>query len=204
MKCKTILIFCFFFQLCAITNSIAQTTTAACYSNFDGVKGITKGKMSILPVKNPISYRSLPTLNGVVKVSYTSGIRTLYNNDKKMPFVSLKVESSSPQAYSSDTLNYVNYLKYVIPLAKKFTSDDVLKIKKNGYTIYGYINKTIEGSTILGSFVIFPRKDIIIYIDFINQNPMYRSYENINQLNEQIDLFLKEYTIKIKECSPKS
>lgn len=195
----------FILQLFITTNVLAQANIEPCYINFEGIKGISKSKTNSLPTSSKVTYRALPTNKGTVNISRLNGTRVIYTNNKNMPFINLKVETSLPSAYAADTLNLINYFKYVVSLSKQFSSSEVLKIKKNGFTLYGYITKDIEQPMMfLSSFIFFPKKDTVIYIDIMNVKNDFRSYSNNEQFNEQLKSFLNSYTANIKKCSTKN
>lgn len=185
-----------------ISISQAQSQIDACFVNFKPYAGISIGGTNHLP-GNKVTYRQLPTANGVVKISQQNGTRVIYNNNKNAPFINLKVEMSVPNLYKQDQQGIIQYLNYLVKVSKDVQDNHLNKVIKNGYVLYNYTTNDFAKSRVLSSYVFFPKKDIIVYIDFQNVKPPYKSYNSVHDFVMQRDTFLDAYTMSLKKCLEK-
>ena len=184
----------------------AFTTTIQlknCYVSYKGSKTLSATAPFVLP-PSEAKPRKVTTNNGEVEISQIEGCKIEYNNTKNSPFVDLKVVLSSPQAYTADTANVVAYLKYLNSITPNMETKDLIQLNFNGYKIYGISSSVIEKSKrTLGSFVVFPGNNTILYIDFNNLRPEQRDYETIIDYKTKRNGFLGDYTLHLKNCADK-
>ncbi|WP_026712561.1 hypothetical protein [Flavobacterium daejeonense] len=184
----------YFFML-ANLHSLRAQDIPDCFISFKGYKSVTNVRIDRLPAKKN-KYRILPTTEGLKKISQLDGYRILYNK-QNFPFVNLKVEYSDSKAYQDDQKNLLAHLNFI---SNHSGSKGSVEVKVNGYSIYGFNNST-SANRIIGSFVIFPQKNVIIYIDF--EKPEKRSYNNQQVFLEEQNIFFEYYTTYLKKCHNK-
>ncbi len=174
-----------------------------CYISFDNATDLKLSATNRLP-ENSDKFRKVSTENGDATISRLDGYRILYNNKKNATFVNLKVELSDPGSYGKDTANILSNLKYLNHKDEKdMETTDLIQQRYNGYIIYGLSRKSIEEGYILGSFVMFPGNNIIVYFYFQNIKPDYRQFDNLNDYKRQRNGFLGLYTFYLRDCKDK-
>jgi hypothetical protein len=183
----------------ALTSN-AQNLNDGCFLNFKPYTDISISKFNRLPITK-VNYRQLPTASGYVKISQQKGTRIIFNNKKQAPFINLKVEMSEPTSYEHDQQGVIQHFSYLVTRSKNIKDNKLNKIELNGYTLYGYTTKDFEKSLILSSYVFFPKKNVIVYIDFHNLKQADKSYSSIADFIKQRDFFLNAYTLSAKKCS---
>lgn len=170
-----------------------------CYLSFRGNRDLTTNG----PDKyqdSDIMAREVQTDNGMVSVSRIAGYQVHYLNNKGVPYINLKVERSASGSYESDKKNLLGSLSYLIKNSNGLNSKDILELEFNGQKIYGISKNSIDKGSTLGSFVMFPGNDIVVYFFFNNILPEYRHYDSLEEYEEQRDNFLDEYTSHINQC----
>ena len=189
-----------------LTGIILSFTTKSeigqCYISFKNVTNLTAAEPDRLPESSE-KVRTLKTDNGEVEITRIDGYRVLYNNEKKAPFVNLKVELSEMKSYDKDQKNILNNLKYLNSHSQNMETRDLIELEFNGYIVYGFSRTTIETGSTLGTFVMFPGKGVTVYFYFNNMKPEYRNFENIGDYKLQRDRFIYEYTKYLKTCIDK-
>lgn len=175
---------------------------ANCFINFDKVSKLSMASPQRLP-ETAEKVRRLPTENGEVEVTRIDGYRILYNNEKKAPFVNLKVELSDPSSYEKDTANILKNLKYLNSRGINMETKDLVELTFNGYRIYGISRNSIEAGSTLGSFVMFAGENTIVYFDFNNLKPEFRNFQSLDEYKSQRNQFIGEYTNHLNKCSDK-
>ena len=178
-------------------NEISQ-----CFISFKTATNLTVDVPDRLPETSE-KVRTVKTENGEVEVTRIDGYRILYNNDKKAPFVNLKVELSDKKSYDKDQKNLIDNLKYLNLHSQNIETKDLIELEFNGYKVYGFSRATIENGSTLGTFVMFPGSGITVYFYFNNMKPEYRNFENIDDYKQQRDRFIDEYTKYLKSCIEK-
>lgn len=173
-----------------------------CYISFTTATGLTAAEPDQLPEKSDMN-RTVKTENGEVVVTRIAGYRVLYNNDKKVPFVNLKVELSEQNSYEADQKKLLDNLKYLNSHSSGMETKDLIELNFNGYKIFGLSRGTIESGSTLGSFIMFPGKGLTVYFDFNNLKADYRNFESVEDYKKQRDRFLEEYTKYLTTCSNK-
>ncbi|HXD92541.1 MAG TPA: hypothetical protein VNX01_04970 [Bacteroidia bacterium] len=171
----------------------------SCYLSYKGSKTLTAAPPDRLP-KESATPRQLKTADGEVEISVTDGYQILYNNKKEVPFVNLKVELSDPKSYAQDTINLLANLKYLNSVGQDMETKDLIKLSFNSYTIYGLSRNTIEKGSTLGTFVLFPGNNTIVYVYFNNLKPEVRNFEDLTDYKTQRNGFLGNYTFYLKSC----
>lgn len=173
-----------------------------CYILFKTSTNLTVTATDRLP-ETSIKVRTVKTDNGEVEVTQIDGYRVLYNNDKKAPFVNLKVELSESKAYDKDKKNILDNLKYLNSHSQNMETKNLIELEFNGYKVYGFSRATIETGNTLGTFVMFPGNGVTIYFYFNNIKPEYRNFENVDDYKKQRDRFMDEYTKYLRNCKNK-
>ena len=193
---STILVAILLFSF-TIKNEIGQ-----CYISFKTATGLTAAEPDRLPETSE-KVRTVKTDNGEVDVTRIDGYRVLYNNEKKAPFVNLKVELSEKNSYNKDQKNLIDNLKYLNSNSAGMETKDLIELNFNGYKIYGLSRGTIEKGSTLGTFIMFPGNGITVYFYFNNLTPEYRNFESIDDYKKQRDKFIDEYTKYLTTCKDK-
>lgn len=170
-----------------------------CYISFKTSTNLTPSEPDRLPETSE-KVRIEKTENGEVKVTRIDGYRILYNNEKKVPFVNLKVELSEKNAYDQDQKNLIDNLKYLNSHSTGMETKDLIELEFNGYTVYGLSRKTIDSGSTLGIFIMFPGNGVTVYFYFNNLKPKYRNFENVDDYKKQRDKFIDEYTKYLTTC----
>lgn len=147
--------------------------------------------------------RTVKTENGEVEVTRIDGYRILYNNEKKVPFVNLKVELSDPKAYETDQVRLLDNLKYLNAHSTGMETKELIELTFNGYKIYGLSRGTIEAGSTLGTFIMFPGNGVTVYFYFNNLKLEYRNFDTVDDYKKLRDKFLDEYTKHLTACSDK-
>lgn len=161
-----------------------------CYTSFkaEGLK--TQPAVELTEAEKAIS---LATPAGNTTITVANGYTVAYNNKNKAAVVSLKVIQANAAAYAKDTATALASLRYL-------NNDDadgkgVITLSYNGYKIYGTSHNAPAGNGIRGSFVMFPAKNIIVYITF---NNVAGGTETIEDYNSRRNAFLGAYTAHIQ------
>ena len=170
-----------------------------CYISFTTATSLSNADPDRLP-ENSEKVRTVKTDNGEVEVTRIDGYRVLYNNDKKAPFVNLKVELSESKSYDKDQKNLIDNLKYLNSHSQNMETKDLIELEFNGYKVYGFSRTTIETGSTLGTFVMFPGNGVTVYFYFNNMKPEYRNFESVDDYKKQRDRFMDEYTKHLKTC----
>ncbi|MGN6532435.1 MAG: hypothetical protein ACTHK0_11885 [Ginsengibacter sp.] len=170
-----------------------------CYISFKTSTNLIPSEADRLPESSE-KIRIVKTENGEVEVTRIDGYRVLYNNEKKVPFVNLKVELSEKSAYQQDQKNLIDNLKYLNSHSTGMETKDLIELEFNDYKVYGLSRNTIESGSTLGTFVMFPGKGVTVYFYFNNLKPEYRNFVNVDDYKKQRDKFLEEYTKYLTTC----
>ena len=133
----------------------------------------------------------LDTEKGEVEITRIDGYRILYNNEKKVPFVNLKVELSDPNSYNTDQVKLINNLKYLNAHSSNMETKELVELNFNGYKILGLSRGTIENGSTLGTFVMFPGKGVTVYFYFNNLKPNFRNFESVDDYKKQRNNFME-------------
>ena len=173
-----------------------------CYISFKSATNLTVGIPDRLPETSD-KKRTVNTEQGEVEVTRINGYRVLYNNEKKAPFVNLKVELSDKKSYVKDQKNLIENLKYLISHSTGMESKDIIELEFNGYKAYGLSRGSIESGSTLGTFVMFPGNGVTVYFYFNNLTPEYRNFESLEDYKKQRDRFIDEYTKHLTNCQTK-
>lgn len=173
-----------------------------CFISFTNSSTLTAASPDRLP-ETAEKVRTVKTDNGEEEVTRVDGYRVLYNNDKKVPFVNLKVELSAPNSYENDKIRLLDNLKYLNAHSTGMESKDLVELNFNGYKIWGLSRASIEAGSILGTFVMFPGNGVTVYYYFNNLKPEFRNFTSVEDYKRQRDKFLEEYTKHLATCSNK-
>lgn len=201
MKSKLILLPTFFLTTLLLSFTI-KNEIGKCFISFKNATNLTAADPERLP-ETPEKTRALKTDNGEVEVTRIDGYRVLYNNEKKAPFVNLKVELSENKSYDKDKQNLLDNLKYLNSHSQNMETKDLIELEFNGYKVYGFSRATIEAGNTLGLFIMFPGNGVTVYFYFNNMKPEYRNFESVDDYKKQRDQFMDEYTKHLKTCKDK-
>ncbi|MEO6304211.1 MAG: hypothetical protein ABIP51_13680 [Bacteroidia bacterium] len=170
-----------------------------CYLSFKKQDKLTAASPDRLP-ETAEKTRTVNTEKGEVEISCIDGYRILYNNEKKAPFVNLKVELSAKDSYEKDQKSLIDNLTYLNSHSANMETKDLIELNFNGYKISGLSRSSIEKGSTLGTFVMFPGKGITVYFYFNNLTPEYRNFESVEDYKKQRDKFIEEYTKYLITC----
>ena len=173
-----------------------------CFISFTIATNLTAATPDRLPETSEKN-RTVKTENGDVEVTRIDGYRLLYNNDKKAPFVNLKIELSDQNSYETDQKHLIDNLKYLNAHSSGMETKELIELKFNGYRILGLSRSSIETGRTLGSFIMFPGNGVTVFFDFNNLKPDYRNFESVDDYKKQRDKFLEDYTKYLTTCSDK-
>jgi hypothetical protein len=173
-----------------------------CFISFTNSSNLTADAPGRLPSTSE-KVRTLKTDKGDVKVSRIDGYRILYLNNKKAPFVNLKVELSEENSYDKDKKNLLENLKFITLHTPEMETKDLIELEFNGYKVYGVSRTTILSGNILGSFLMFPGNGLTVFFDFQNTKPEFRNFSSIEDYKKLRDKFIDEYTKYLKTCKAK-
>lgn len=173
-----------------------------CFISFTTATRLTAAPPDRLPETSE-RFRTLKTDSGEVKVTRIDGYRVLYNNEKNVPFVNLKVELSEPGSYEKDQKRLVDNLRYLNSHSIGMETKELIELNFHGYKIMGLSRASIEAGSILGTFVMFPGDGVTVYFYFNNLKPAYRNFESVEDYKRQRDKFLDEYTKHLAACKDK-
>jgi hypothetical protein len=179
------------------TNEISN-----CYLSFSNPSNLTATQPDRLPVTAE-KIRKLKTDSGEVAVTRIDGYRVLYNNDKKTPFINLKVELSNKESYANDQKALIRNLKYLNSHSIGMETKELIELEINGYKVSGFSRASIETASTLGTFVMFPGKGVTVYFYFNNLKPGFRHFESVEEYKKLRDKFMQEYTMYLKNCLAK-
>ena len=170
-----------------------------CYISFKNATNLKAEKPEQKP-RNAGNFRTVNTAYGDVEVTSVEGFRIIYNNNKKAPFVNLKVELSDPDSYETDQKKIIDNLKYLNSGSPGMESEELVELTFNGYKISGLSRANIETGSTLGIFAMFPGNGVSVYFYFNNAKPGLRNFENVEEYRKQRDIFLDEYTKHLVVC----
>jgi hypothetical protein len=173
-----------------------------CFISFTSATNLTAATPDRLP-ETAEKVRKVKTDEGEVEVTRIDGYRVLYNNDKKAPFVNLKVELSAPDSYESDKKRLLDNLKYLNAHSTGMETKDLVELNFNDYKISGLSRGSIEAGSTLGIFTMFPGNGVTVYFYFNNLRPDVRNFQSVEDYKTQRDRFLEEYTKHLATCSNK-
>jgi hypothetical protein len=173
-----------------------------CFISFTNPTNLTASAPERLPTTSE-KVRTVKTDNGEVAVTRSDGYRVLYNNDKKVPFVNLKVELSDKDSYDSDQKKLIDNLKYLNSHSAGMETKNLIELDFNGYKIVGLSRGTIETGSTLGTFIMFPGNGVTVYFYFNNLKPEFRNFESVDDYKKQRDKFMDEYTKYLTTCKDK-
>ncbi len=176
-----------------------NNSIGSCYLSFKSATDLRAAKPDRLP-DDAEKFRLVKTGAGEVKISQADGYRILYYNKKNAPFVNLKVELSDPNSYEQDQKNLLEHLNYMNSNSQGMESKELISLDYNGYKIYGLSRGSIEKGSTLGTFVMFPGNNIIVYFYFNNLTPEFRTFSTLDEYKAQRNLFMGEYTKHLASC----
>jgi hypothetical protein len=173
-----------------------------CFLTFTTASNLTVALPDRLPETSE-KVRTVKTDNGEVQVTRIDGYRILYNNEKKAPFINLKVELSDENSYETDKKRLLENLKYLNAHSTGMETKELVELNFNGYKISGLSRGTIESGSTLGIFIMFPENGVTVYFYFNNLKPEVRNFESVEDYKKQRDKFLEDYTKHLSTCNEK-
>ncbi|MCD8742258.1 hypothetical protein LT679_16740 [Mucilaginibacter roseus] len=177
-----------------------QTGIKPCYLSLKKAGDLKAGTADRL-LADADKTRMLVTEAGEVPITVTEGYRIIYNNKKKAPFVNLIVELSKPENYEQDKKNVLANLSYLNAQTTGMeTTGKLLELDYNGYKAYGLSRAGISEGETLGTFVIFPGDNMIIYIYFNNIEPAKGHFKNAAEYQGYRNDFIGQYTAHLAKC----
>jgi len=201
MKSKLALATAFILSL-SLFSFVPKDKIGNCFISFKGSTTLTAQVPDRLPETSE-QVMHLETTKGDVEITRIDGYRILYNNDKKAPFVNLKVELSKANSYGNDTIGLIENLRYLNSVSQPMETKDLMELEFNGYKIYGLSRSSIERGNTLATFIMFPGNSITVYFYFNNIKPEYSNFSNLKDFKRQRDKFIDDYTRYLKECKEK-
>jgi hypothetical protein len=199
MKSKNIILTTLLLTI-ALLSFTNKNEIGKCFISFTTATNLTAAEPDRLPETSE-KVRTVKTENGEVEVTRIDGYRVLYNNNKKVPFVNLKVELSEQNSYDTDQKRLLDNLKYLNAHSTNMETKELTELKVNGYKISGLSPGTIETGSTLGTFIMFPGNGVTVYFYFNNLKPDFRNFESVEDYKKQRDKFLDEYTKHLTTCS---
>jgi len=173
-----------------------------CYLSFSKANKLVMMPPEHMPEENDHT-RSLATEKGNINITILDGYRVLYNNNKNVPFVNLKVERSKPDVYETDKANLLANLSYLNSHSSGMETKDLIVLNYNGFKIYGLSRNGIEAGSTLGIFIMFPGDDTTVYFYFNNLKPEFRNFESLDDYKAQRNTFIADYTKHLVACKGK-
>lgn len=201
MKSK-ILSFCLLLPAMLLFGFAINNGIASCYLSFKSATDLSAARPDRLPGDTE-KFRTVKTSDGEVQISQADGYRILYHNKKNAPFVNLKVELSDPASYEQDQKHLLAHLNYLNANSQGMESKELMTLDYNGYKIYGLSRGSIDKGSTLGTFVMFPGNNTIVYFYFNNMTPEFRTFTNLDEYKAQRNLFMGEYTKHLAGCKEK-
>jgi hypothetical protein len=171
-----------------------------CFISFTAATNLTAAIPERLP-ETAEKVRTVKTDEGEVEVTRIDGYRVFYNNNKKAPFVNLKVELSEPNSYETDKKRLLDNLKYLNAHSAGMETKELIELNFNGYKISGLSRGSIETGSTLGIFIMHPGNGVTVYFYFNNLKPELRNFESVDDYKKQRDQFFEEYTKYLTTCS---
>jgi hypothetical protein len=170
-----------------------------CFISFSNPTNLTFTKSDRLPETSE-KFRKIKVDSGEVEITRIDGYRVLYNNNKNVPFVNLKIELSDKKSFEFDKKAIVENLKYLNSHSTGMETKDLIELKSNGYKVLGFSRSTIETGSVLGTFVLFSDNGVIVYFYFNNLKPELRHFATIEEYKKLRNKFIDEYTKHLKSC----
>lgn len=182
---------------CGLFGFTAKGEIDDCFITFRRTGGLIATSLDRLPEESRTS-RDVITEKGEVPVSVADGYRILYDNCKGATFVNMKVELSHPGAYAADRNAILDNIAYMS--RHDAGSESFTKMGTGRYEIFGFSKNDSVSGNIKGVYVMFPKKDVVVYIYFNNLPPEYGVFKNMDEYRQQRDIFLVDYVTHLQEC----
>lgn len=179
--------------------TIGKAQIAQCYLTFNHVGDFEQTKTDRLPENNP-KIRTLITATGDVNLTIKDGYRILYANRNQPLFVDLKVELFDSISYTSSQKKLLDNLSYINAESEDMETSKLMELTFSGYKIYGLNRAGIEQGQTMGTFVMFPGNNTVVYFYFKNAEPDNRSFKTIDEYKAQRNDFFLAYAAHLKKC----
>ena len=180
--------------------SLAQISS--CYLNFNKANNLKMKDADHLPAEANHT-RKLITDNGEVDITAADAYRILYYNRKNVAFVNLKVETSAAGNYETDKNNVLANLRFLNSHSANMETKELIELSYNGFKIYGLSRNSTESGSTLGTFVMFPGNNTIVYFYFNNIRPEYANFKDLTDYKSQRNDFIGRYTSYLNTCKQK-
>jgi len=171
----------------------AQHSIPGCYTSFKG-EGLKAQAPAALTEDEKTM--NVATAAGNINMAFTNGYTVTYTTKKSAEVVTLKVVQANTPVYAKDTAAALANLLY-LNKDDNMESKGLITLSYNGYKIYGISHNTTADKGAQGSFVMFPGKNIIVYITF---NNIAGSTEKPEDYKGRRNAFLGAYTAHIQHC----
>jgi hypothetical protein len=167
------------------------------YISFNALTDLTPAEPDMI-LKNAEKYKIVNTNLGEVKVTRLEGYKITYNTKQKLPSVNLKVELSDKKSYEKDKMNLINNIRFISANNEGMESSEMIELESNGYKVYGYSKTAIDKVGTLGTFVMFPGDNVVVYFEFNNISTESAFFKTTADYKKQREAFIQEYTKHIK------
>jgi hypothetical protein len=185
--------------LVILSSATIKVEIENCFISFSTPTNLTFTKSDRLPETSE-KFRKIKVDSGEVEITRIDGYRILYNNNKNVPFVNLKIELSDKKSFEFDKTAIIENLKYLNTHSTGMETKDLIELKSNGYKVLGFSRSTIETGSVLGTFVLFSDNGEIVYFYFNNLKPEFRHFATIEEYKKLRNKFIDEYTKHLKSC----
>jgi len=147
---------------------------------------------------SPDKFRTVE-INGVEeRVSVVDGYRVMVAYPNTHFFANIKAENSNPDDYAKDKDTVVRDLKSATASSHDMESPEPIKVSYNGFEGYSSSRKSLTMGT-LGITILFSdARRQILTIYFLNQLPLKREFQTMEEWHTLRDRFLNRYTSCVK------
>jgi hypothetical protein len=179
--------------------SLIREKITNCYINFNKFSEVKAASVQRLSTGEETT-RQFQTPKGNVAVSSLDGYRILYKNKKEFPLITLHVNLSDSKTFANDTTNILESLKYRISHEAQRESKELIRLNYNGYTIFGIERNAVNSEGTLGSFVMFPAHNLVVYFEFNNTEQKFKNLRSLRDYKIFRNGFLGAYTDHLNKC----
>jgi len=190
------------FLLCGNSMSAGEDgpSIPQCYRSFQTDMGLTVVRMDRLPLAAREKGRMLIMATDSILITCTDGYRIIYADSLRNLSVNVKVEASRYDSYETDKKNILDNMRYLNAQSPSKETQDLIERNVSGYTIWGFGRaKLTPEFMILGSFVMFPGKGIVVYFYFPNTSPGGPTFATIEEYRGFRDRFMEEYAAHLRK-----
>jgi len=193
MKFTSIALVCAALFFVSFTRS--EHSIPACYTSFKAAEGLKM--QALVELTETEKTIILETATGNVSMTVIAGYSVAYINKNNAAVITLKVVQADAATYAKDTAEALTNLNYLNNKDNNRESKGLITLNYNGYKIYGISHNTTTDKGPQGSFVMFPGKNIMVYITF---NNVAGSTESLDDYKGRRNAFLGAYTAHVQNC----